>query len=214
MLEKARIIVHDTGEQIPVDFNPTELSLNYQAVTEGEGSNVQFQRFLADEFVVSLFFDTFDLQSDVRQFTGRITALMNPSRGTKERKKPPYVVFQWAGPLFGGIVTRVENKFTMFLPSGTPVRAELSVTFKPVVDEKHDLEAQGYFNCRRLWTVAENDRLYLIAQEAFGDGTLWRLIADANGICDPLGFPTAADLGRTLVIVDVHDETFNGAAHA
>ncbi|BAE50694.1 hypothetical protein [Paramagnetospirillum magneticum] len=211
MLEKAKIVVESSREEIPVMYNPTELSLNRTVVVQGEGSNIQFQRSNADDLVVTLFFDSFDQATDVRKSTDRIAALTLPTYGTGVRKEPPVVIFTWAGPLFTGIITRLEQKFTMFLPSGIPVRAELTVTFKNVLTEQQDLEARGYFNCRQLWTVAENDRLYLIAQTTLGDSSLWRLIAAENDIYDPLNFPRRTDIGRTLVIVDTHADDFDPA---
>lgn len=212
MLEKAKIIVHATGETLPVMYNPTELSLNKSVVVQGEGSNIQFQRVNDDDLVVNLFFDTYDEKTDVRQYTNAIAALTQPTTGTGMRKEPPIVVFSWAGALFTGLIVRLEQKFTLFLESGIPVRAELGVTFKSVLTSQQDLAARGYFNCRQFWTVTENDRLYLIAQQALGDASLWRLIADANGIYNPLDFPTPADIGKTLVIVDLHDGTYSPPA--
>lgn len=212
MLEKARIIVQQTREEIPVMYNPTELALNKSVRVQGEGSNIQFQRVSDDDLTVALFFDTYEQRSDVRLITNKIAALTQPSVGTNVRKEPPVVVFTWAGALFTGIVVRLEQKFTMFLSSGIPVRAELSVTFKSVLTQTEDLAARGYFNCRRLWTVQENDRLYLIAWKAFGDVEQWRVIASNNRITDPLSFPTRSDIGRTLVLIDLHTEGFDGYA--
>ncbi|AEA63691.1 MULTISPECIES: CIS tube protein [Burkholderia] len=213
MLEMAKIVVQKTGEEIPVMYNPTELSLNKTVQLKGQGSNVQFQRVDDDDLTVSLFFDTYEKQSDVRALTNRIAALTQPTIGTAERREPPVVVFTWAGPLFVGMISKLDQKFTMFLSSGVPVRAELSVTLKSVLTPEEDLRAQGYFNCRRLWQVTENDRLYLIAQRTLGDPGQWRLIAETNGIDDPLNFPRRQDIGRTLVIIDTHGESFNGAAY-
>ncbi|WP_186022077.1 peptidoglycan-binding protein LysM [Burkholderia gladioli] len=213
MLEMAKIVVQKTGEEIPVMYNPTELSLNKTVQLQGQGSNVQFQRVDDDDLTVSLFFDTYEKQTDVRSLTNRIAALTQPTIGTAQRREPPVVVFTWAGPLFVGMISKLDQKFTMFLSSGVPVRAELSVTLKSVLTPDEDLRAQGYFNCRRLWQVSENDLLYLIAQRTLGDPGQWRLIAETNGIDDPLNFPTRQDIGRTLVIIDVHGESFNGAAH-
>ncbi|NRO97482.1 peptidoglycan-binding protein LysM [Paraburkholderia sp. NMBU_R16] len=213
MLEMAKIVVQKTGEEIPVMYNPTELSLNKTVMLQGQGSNIQFQRVEDDDFTVSLFFDTYEQQGDVRSKTSRIAALTQPTVGTGERRDPPVVVFTWAGPLFVGIVKKLEQKFTMFLSSGVPVRAELTVTLKSVLTPEEDQHSQGKFNCRQLWQVRENDRLYLIAQQTLGDPDQWRLIAEANGIYDPLDFPRREDVGRMLVIVDTHGETFNGAAN-
>ncbi|HLX03315.1 MAG TPA: peptidoglycan-binding protein LysM [Trinickia sp.] len=214
MLEMAKIVVQKTGEEIPVMYNPTELSLNKTVVLQGQGSNIQFQRVEDDDLTVSLFFDTYEQQSDVRTKTSKIAALTQPSVGTGERRDPPVVVFTWAGPLFVGMISKLDQKFTMFLSSGVPVRAELSVTFKSVLTVEEDQHSQGKFNCRQLWQVRENDRLYLIAQQTLGDPDQWRLIAENNGIYDPLNFPTREDVGRMLVIIDTHGETFNGAANA
>lgn len=41
----------------------------------------------------------------------------------------------------------------------------------------------------RLWNVKSGDSLTLIAAQVYGDPRLWRLIAEANGIDDPLRFP-------------------------
>lgn len=210
MLEKAKIVVQQTGEEIPVMYNPTELSLNKTVLVQGEGSNIQFQRVSDDDLTVALFFDSYEQQTDIRRVTQRIAALTEPTVGNNARKEPPVLVFTWAGALFTGIIVKLEQKFTMFLSSGIPVRAELSVTFKAVQTQTEDLASRGYFNCRRLWTVQAKDRLYLIAWKALGDATQWPLIAQHNDIYDPLNFPTPADIGRTLVIIDTHDEGFNG----
>ena len=213
MLEMAKIVVHATREEIPVMYNPTELSLNKTVMVQGEGSNIQFQRVNNDDLTVSLFFDTYERQVDVRSKTNRIVALTVPSVGTNVRKEPPVLVFTWAGPLFTGIIVKLDQKFTMFLSSGIPVRAELSVTFKSVLTEEEDLQSRGYFNCRQLWQVRQGDRLYLIAQATLGDPEQWRLIAAQNGIEDALNFPQRKDIGRTLVIPDTHAGAA-GASHA
>jgi len=148
MLEKAKIIVQPTAETIPVMYNPTELSLNKSVLVQGEGSNIQFQRVNDDDLVVNLFFDTYDSKTDVRRYTDKIAALTQPTVGTGMRKEPPTVVFSWAGALFTGMIVRLEQKFTLFLESGVPVRAELGVTFKSVLTPKQDLAARGYYNCR------------------------------------------------------------------
>lgn len=48
--------------------------------------------------------------------------------------------------------------------------------------------------------VKIGDTLPVIAADEYGDARLWRLIAEANGLDDPLRFPGEADLGHLLVI--------------
>ena len=214
MLEKAKIIVQETQEEITVMYNPTELTINTSVQVQGEGANIQFQRVNQDDLTVSLFFDSYEQRTDIRDQTKKIQALTKPTTGTGSRKEPPVVLFSWGDVWFTGIITALNQKFTMFLSSGIPVRAELSVTFKAVLSQIEDLESRGYFNCRRLWSVKENDRLYLIANQVFGDPSQWRDIARVNNIYDPLNFPTKADIGRTLVIIDIHNKTYHGFNNA
>lgn len=51
-----------------------------------------------------------------------------------------------------------------------------------------------------VWTVKAGDKLPLIAAKVYGDARLWRPIAAANGIDNPLRFPRPQDLGRRLLV--------------
>ena len=53
----------------------------------------------------------------------------------------------------------------------------------------------------QVWTIKIGDNLPLIAAKVYSDPRLWRLIADANNIQNPLLFPDKdQDLGRVLLI--------------
>lgn len=51
-----------------------------------------------------------------------------------------------------------------------------------------------------VWTVRIGDKLPSIAAQVYGDARLWRPIADANDIHNPLRFPTNQDVGRLLLV--------------
>lgn len=51
-----------------------------------------------------------------------------------------------------------------------------------------------------VWTVKTGDKLPTIAAKVYGDPRLWRPIADANAIDNPLRFPRQSDLGRLIVV--------------
>jgi len=53
---------------------------------------------------------------------------------------------------------------------------------------------------KTVWTVKSGDNLPVIAAQVYGNPRLWRLIADANGILNPLRFPNQQDFGRLLLI--------------
>lgn len=56
-------------------------------------------------------------------------------------------------------------------------------------------------NAVQVWTVKTNDNLPAIAAKTYGNPRLWRLIANANDIHNPLLFPDKElDLGRVLLI--------------
>ena len=42
--------------------------------------------------------------------------------------------------------------------------------------------------------------VFASAAEVYGDPRLWRLIAEANEIDDPLRFPTPQDVGRVILV--------------
>lgn len=195
-------------KHIEVMYNPEELSLSQHAAVEGEGNNVWFSRTQPEDLVVTLFFDTYEKGSDVRKKTNDILALTEPWPAKSGAKVPPTVRFMWADHLFTGVVTHVGQRFTMFLPTGEPVRAELTVTIKEVLTDAEEIKAKGLDNCRALHTVIGTDRLSSVAYNALGDSTEWRLIAEANGIYDPIGFPGHEWTGRTIAIPDTDNVTF------
>lgn len=203
MLEKAKIIVPDNNIEIPVMYNPTELNSDISVEVTGEGSNIQFQKVLKENLTVSLFFDTYEKGTDVRQETKKIEALLNPTIGKQNRREPAVCVFVWSKIWYKGIIIGLQQKYTMFLSSGIPVRAQLTVTFKSVLTEREEIASLGLWNCRKLWQVKKGERLDWIAFETLGDSQLWSLIATANQIYDPFTFPKETDIGKTIVIPDV-----------
>ena len=208
MLQKAQLIVQKTaknpGTTIDVMYNPTELTDSKSVQTCGEGSNIQFQRVIRDDFTVQLFFDTYEKGTDVRKETQKIEALLKPTEG-EDRKEPPVVLFSWAQVWFTGIIVNLQQSFTMFLETGVPVRARLTVTFKSVLSQEEELKSLGFYACRQLYTVREGDRLDLIANKTMGSSGFWPLIAQTNNIEDPLTFPTPDQRGMQLIIPDTHN---------
>lgn len=202
----AKIIVLDGNEtitkEIEVMYNPRDFSVAATAQVGGDSGNVQFDKVTLDDFTIELFYDTYQQKSDVRLLTQEITSLVLPSVEGKEVKKPPVCLFSWGGFAYKGIISRVQQKFTMFLTTGIPVRSELTVTFKSVASQKQLEIFSGKEACRKLWTVKAGDRLDLIAFRALKDPLQWRKIATVNNIINPLSFPEGKDIGRVLVIPD------------
>lgn len=196
-LAKAKILNLDKGGEIPCMFNPKEYTFAKQnSWTRGKtkGSNVPPLEFSGGQpatMQISLFFDTYADKKDVRsEFTDAIWGLMLVDDSLKDPKnkksRPPKVRFQWGEAwTFDAVITSISQKFTLFLPSGTPVRATLDVTFQQIKDEKlfpRQNPTSGGVGGGKLWTVSTGDTLAWIAYKEYGDPTIWRAIAEANNL--------------------------------
>jgi nucleoid-associated protein YgaU len=86
-------------------------------------------------------------------------------------------------------ITNMTQRFTLFKPDGTPVRAKVDVTFTQYVDTedyKNQNPTSGVGPIERIWRVISGDRLDTIAAVVYQDAAKWRLIADHNHIDNPL----------------------------
>ena len=161
-----------------------------------------FNKVNLEDFTVKLIFDTYDDKTDVRKQTNEIGKLVMPTVEGQKKKKPPICLFVWGNFTYKGVIYKLSQKFTLFLSDGTPVRAELNVTFKAVVTPQEYAKNMGMEACRKAWTVKSGDRLDLIANETLKDPALWRKIAKENNIDNPLSFPKDIDIGKILIIPD------------
>ena len=206
MAEKAEIIVEKKSgrETIPVMFNPNEYTIGRSSSVTTEKSGLKFGAIQTDDFTVSLFFDTYEKGEDVREKTDAIAELLEATENkNKGQSYPPLCIFSWGDFTYRGYVTKVSRKYTMFLSSGVPVRADVSVTFKYHSTDKQRKKEAGQSGSRKYRVVTEETRLDLLAEETLGDSGLWREIARANNITNPLDFP--GDLvGTTLIIPDFY----------
>jgi nucleoid-associated protein YgaU len=199
-LEKAAIKRHiPPGETIEVLFNPNEYRLNVSnqfaevAIPGLAAPLVQFGRGNASTLSMRLFFDTYEQRTDVRLYTGKVIKLMtiDPSLHA-----PPVCMFVWGKLEFVGVLERADQSFTLFLPNGIPVRAALDVSFKEFFDGKKQAGLLESADFAKRYTVQRGDTLSSIAGVEYGDHALWRLIAEENGLDDPL----ALQPGQVLVI--------------
>jgi nucleoid-associated protein YgaU len=201
-LEKAIIKVEETGEKIEVMFNPSEYTVTAQVEIKEEKPYPFFSKLKLDDFTVKLHFDTYEKGTDVRVKTNQIAKLVMPTIAGKEKKKNPLCLFSWGTFIYKGLLYKITQKFTLFLPNGIPVRAEVDITFRALVTPEEYAKNMGMDACRKIWTVKSGDRLDLIANEALKDPTLWRKIAKENKIDNPRSFPEPCDIGRILIIPD------------
>ena len=202
-LEKALIIntVNRDAVPVPVLFNPEEYTVNRdnnfaQVGIPGLSAPIlQFVHGNMQTLEMELLVDTYEEHresnkvlnqagEDVRNLTRKITDLMNIDRTTHA---PPILLFTWASLSFTCVLARANQRFIMFLPDGTPVRARLQVTFNEF--RNVDLEAKEIkretVDYSKIYTVGQGETLSMIAWRAYGDPKPWRAIALRNGLDDP-----------------------------
>jgi nucleoid-associated protein YgaU len=209
-LEFAVLTNLDTGDRIEVLFNPNEYSVNKdnnfaQAAVPGLSTPLlQFVHGNLRTLEMELMFDSLEqhkhssrtvnpARSDVRKMTQKVVDLMAINPATHA---PPVLLFSWGGLSFTGVLSRVNQRFTMFMDTGVPVRARLQVTFqewKTALQEAKEVrrETADYTRRHRL---AQGETLSNVAARFYRDPTLWRPIAIANGIDDPRRVEVAREL--------------------
>ncbi len=207
---KAYIVNLETGEEIHCLFNPSEYTFakrNEWKQVKVTGADVPLPKFLSGAPItlkMQLFFDTYADASDVRRHTEKLLDLMKVDRSLRDSRtrkgRPPRCRFHWGTTwAFEAIVTEIQQRFTLFLEDGTPVRATVDVTFQQVGAEgtyPPQNPTTGAGPDIRVWTVRPGDRLDWIAYKEYGDATEWPRIAAANDLTDPL----ALQPGQQLLI--------------
>jgi LysM repeat protein len=201
-LTKARLYNADTGAMVvECHFNPNEVAISKSNKWEPENSSgtnlpdVHFKGAGARSLALTLVFDTYERRTDVREATNKVLGLMDaPADKAKNSKhtRPPHVMFRWGDfETFPAVITQLSQKFTLFLESGMPVRATLSVTLQEVPQQAAKNQSKGQnptsraAGAQRVHVVQPGDTIDLIAADQIGEPTDWRQLAEANNLDDP-----------------------------
>lgn len=176
---------------VEVLFNPTEYGIdrgaNYAEVqVPGLPMPIlQFVRGEAEVLSLELFVD--GSKSDGVTVEENLAALRRLVQIDPELHAPPVCAFEWGGERFVGVVTSLKEKYVLFDESGGIRRARVTLSLKSyrAVDvQQRELKRQSP-DRTRVRVLREGETLAAIAQEAYGDARLWRVIAEANDIDRP-----------------------------
>jgi nucleoid-associated protein YgaU len=213
-LEKAELHT-EANETIVCLFNPAEITVaksNNWNAGEAKGVNAPKLRFQGGQSAtmnLTLILDTTDRGSDVTEHTNKLLDLMKVRKelpaadAQRNSARPPWVQFRW-GSLhsFKAVVDKLSLRFTYFSSGGMPLRAKADLSLRQWTDE----EAQPLQNptshassMHSVHTLMIGETLDRIAARYYGDPTRWRLIADVNGLVDPLALP----IGSPIFIPDL-----------
>ncbi len=204
----------ERGQPIHALFNPERYTVNKAvqfaevAIPGLDSPVVQFVRGQAEKITMDLFFDTTQYGmvedvKDVRELTGQVYQL---TKVHSETHAPPRCVLLWgkAGKLFSFgtkvspwcVVESVNEEFMLFSPSGVPLRAKLTVSFREAWTIEEQLrETPRHSSDRTKYrTLKRGETLSHLAFEAYQDPGTWRLIAEANDIENPRLIPPGTRL--------------------
>jgi nucleoid-associated protein YgaU len=204
-LEKLTISPEIGGPDITAMFNPEKYTasrgVQYAeiAIPGLDYPVVQFVRGQSEKITLELFFDTTDQGmvddvQDVREQTLQVYGLM---RVNSETHAPPRCILTWGegGGLFAYgtdqtpwcVVESVSEEFSLFSPSGVPLRAKLNVTFRDAwtIDEQLAETPRNSSDRTKLVRVLQGQTLSDIAWQQYNDPAQWRPIADANQLDNP-----------------------------
>jgi hypothetical protein len=200
------------GERIDVHFNPAELtiakSVSWNA-GQAKGRNspeLRFQGGQPGTLNMSLILDTTGTGRPVTEVTDKLLALLQVDAGLpgadpgRRSARPPWVEFHW-GSLhsFRAVMEKLQIVYTFFAADGMPLRAKAEVTLKQWNDEDNlplQNPTSGTPLPHTVHHLLPGETLDRVAARHYRDSTRWRVIADANGIDDPIRIAA----GTALVI--------------
>lgn len=200
------------AEEIPVQYNPTELQFEKQvqyAEVNIPGLIAPLQQFVrghAEMLTVELFFDTSDKGTGVSATP--VTELTDPVMAASliepTGHAPPPVTFKWGEGFPGhklpkkqqngqrrteflGVIVSCRQTFTFWSRSGLPLRAKINLSIRQYLPLNVQLKQLNPSSPDRTHghILREGEALHRIAHDYYLRPDEWRRVALDNGIEDP-----------------------------
>ncbi|GAA1660486.1 LysM peptidoglycan-binding domain-containing protein [Fodinicola feengrottensis] len=205
-------------DEIKFQFNPKELSLTKTAKWKRSDQR-NAKKSAPPEFTGSdpaklqleMFLDgTEKMDDSVVKTVEKLFQCCVPTAKSNSNTKssPPWVKFVWGGMhSFPGAITTVTAKYTLFSSSGTPIRALCTLTLEEISGTTPGQNpTSGSLAGRDVHTTTIGDTLASVAYSAYGNPELWRDLAEANNIDNPM----ALRPGTRLLIPALEDLNVGG----
>ncbi|MEO8938424.1 MAG: hypothetical protein ABI277_02190 [Burkholderiaceae bacterium] len=198
--KKDGLLKFGNDRTIMAHFNPNRLTFSKSAnwssqpAAQRDTPELQFTNSDPRTLSIDLLFDTYDrpgkTKDDVRDITNPLLSLTTVEGHGEDKHRPPVCRLMWdrAGLIFQGVVQSIEQTFTLFMDNGLPVRASIRCTFKEwrTNDEDQRRQNKKSADLVKSRVLKRGDTLAAIAADEYRDPRLWRPIAIASGIEDPL----------------------------
>jgi hypothetical protein len=203
---KAKLAI-EGGDEIQALFNPTEFTItkgNNWTFDPVKGTSLPAGKFGGGkprEMQVSLLLDQTlpNGGKSVKEITDSLFKMMEvPSGGGGggAGSVPPLVTFQWGEMIpFKAACTSLTVAFQLFKPNGTPIRADVKLALTQAESATSASANSGNRPTNPttrsdgglgVHVVRDGDTLQSIAHRTYGDPNRWRLVAEANGVDNPL----------------------------
>ena len=203
---KAKLAI-EGGKTIQALFNPTEVSITkgnnwtFDAIKGKSLPKGKFGGGKPREMQVNLLLDESltDKGTTVKDMANTLLKMMEVPSGTgggSARAVPPLVTFEWGGvPSFKAACTSLTITFQLFRPNGMPIRADVKLALTQAETatsaSSNSANKKGNPTTRSegglgVHVVKDGDSLQSIAYRSYGDPNRWRVIAEANGVDNPL----------------------------
>lgn len=192
----------ETGTRLDCLFNPAKLEVVLETSWEGRhipGQQAPTQRFGGGQSGripgLELMFDTTQTGESVTTYTDVLSKLVRidtdlPGYAAAQHNgRPAWVQFHWGSfHSFKAVITRLSISFTLFSPTGDPLRALTTLDLIQYQDEDdypRQNPTSGTPIPARSHQVQPGETLDRIAAAHYDDSTQWRRLAQVNGIRDP-----------------------------
>jgi nucleoid-associated protein YgaU len=194
---------------VTFQFNPSQLSLSRHALWKTTPTaavrSSAVPEFLGPEpraLDVEIFLDgtANPGSTEVQKQVERLFSCCEVTAASIAAKQPstPWVIFQWGNfstVRFTAYVSEVRATYTLFNPTGVPMRATCLVQLREIPREPAGQNpTSGALTARRVHRVVAGDSLQSLAWSEYGDATAWRTIAEMNDIDDPMRLPPGTEL--------------------
>ncbi|QUQ65638.1 CIS tube protein [Kutzneria sp. CA-103260] len=182
-------------DHFEVQFNPTEYTRTKGAqiaeigIPGIDSPVLQFVRGQDERLTLDLLFDTTDggMGEDAPDVTTQTRQVYQLVKIQPATHAPPRFRVSWGSLSFTAIAEQIQQKFTLFSPAGTPLRATVSLTlreYKTLEEQLQELKLQSPDHTKAR-VVRRGDTLSDIAAAEYGDPAKWRVLADRNHVSDP-----------------------------
>jgi nucleoid-associated protein YgaU len=196
-LRRAQLVCKEPHGEVPFHLNPTQLVITKAVVVAhprqraaAKGAKVEVLNTHTRQLTTTMILDHWTSKRDVAQDVATVQGWLNPTSASLQRgaPEPAAVELDWNGPsAFEGYLTVATATYVLFEPSGAPLRASVAITIQEMSDEPPPQNpTSGGEPGTRTRLLRAGETLQSVAFAEYRDATLWRGLALANGIDDPL----------------------------